>query len=126
MTKPIKALLLALLFVTGSASAEWVQYFFVPQARITIYYDPSTLRKNKNLFTVWEIVDLKDPSASFKSARIKMEYDCVGERFRRLSGTYHSENMGKGLVLGEIKLESWQDAAPTTAPRDMLVSECAK
>ena len=127
MTKPINALLLALLFMSGSAWADWVQV--EETDNIYVYIDPSTIRKDGNLRKVWQIHDLKKRHKDGElSRRFRMEYDCKNERYKFLSISDHSGQMASGTILLQNLVEEtkWTDIPPKSAVETVLKIVCAK
>ena len=89
----------ALLFVSGSAFAEW--RFLVENSAGDVYYiDPATIRKDGNMRTFWSKSEIK----SFRedgsiSAREKLEIDCKKEAVRLLSlATFGKPNLRGALI----------------------------
>jgi len=102
-----KLFLVCLMMLAGSAWAEWVT--IGDYGEVTFYFDPATIRKDRNMRRVWEI------------------QDCKQERFRYLEISSHSEPMAFGRVLeldGED--ENWGEIAPNTAVDRMLQIVCSK
>ena len=119
-----KLLLIGLVFAAATASAEWVQISENDEANI--YIDLSTLRKNGNLRTVWQLHDQKKRGEDgTMSTRISWEYDCQSERVRIISATSHPEAMGKGKKLFTVyKASDWRDIAPNTMGHNGLKAVC--
>jgi hypothetical protein len=127
MTKPTNALFIALLFVSGSASAEWVE---VAESKAGFtYIDPTTIRKDGNLRKVWEIQELKWRHKEGElSRRARLEYDCKNERRRLLSFSTHSVPMASGMSLYQSTAEStqWNDIPPRSGAETVLKIVCAE
>ena len=123
-----KAVLLALMLVTGSAWAEWVNVG--GSNMFNSYIDPATIRKDGNLRKVWSIQDLKQRYKNGEmSRRAKEEYDCQGERSRLLSLSFHSEPMAGGTTLSSNNFENpdhWTQIPPDSAGEIILKIVCAK
>ena len=124
-----KILLTLLLFITGSAWAEWVET--VKTEKETFYMDPSTIRKDGDSRKVWEIVDYQQRNKDGSmSARLRMEYDCKGERHRFLSFSTHPEPMGGGDALLRNSFDAtpdvWKDIPPSTPVVINLKIVCTK
>jgi hypothetical protein len=121
-----KLFLVCLMMLAGSAWAEWVT--IGDYGEVTFYFDPATIRKDRNMRRVWEIQDLNERIKSgAMSLRMRVEYDCKQERFRYLEISSHSEPMAFGRVLeldGED--ENWGEIAPNTAVDRMLQIVCSK
>ena len=121
-----KTLLLALLLLTGSAWAEWVR---VGESKNYYQYiDPATIRKDGNLFRVWEISDLKTRSTDGDlSRRIRYEYDCKQERIKLLSFSTHSGPMANGTtLLSDSSDGEWLHIPPGSIGESVLKIVCAK
>ena len=119
-----KTLLLALLLVTSSAWAGWVQ---VSQNDDSYFYiDPETTRKDGNLVRVWGIRDLKQRSKEGElSIRSRSEYDCKQERRRTLSFSAHSEPMAGGKTLESLtEAGNWNDIPPGSVGSTILKIVC--
>jgi hypothetical protein len=127
MNKLISALLIALLFVSGSASAEWVK---IDEGKeMSSYIDPTTIRKDGNLRKVWQIQDLKQREKGGELSRqARLEYDCKNERFRTLSISTHSEPMANGMSLFQTTAAStpWNDIPPRSVAEAALKIVCAR
>lgn len=121
-----KLFLLCLMMLEGSAWAEWVEYD--GNDEVTFFYDPTTIRKDKNLRQLWILQDWKKHHINGEmSFRIRHEYDCKQERYRFLYGSSHSEPMAGGKVLEtEGESSSWRAIAPRTIDETMLKIVCAK
>jgi hypothetical protein len=103
MPKPIKSILIALLMVTGSAWAEWVEV--LNTAESDFYIDPASIRRDGSLRRAWAIQNLKQPGTGGKlSNRIRCEYDCKKERYRFLLLREHSGPMSGGTTLLQTSL----------------------
>lgn len=127
MTKLTNALLLCLLFISGSASAEWVRVDETDE--LYSYFDPTTIRKDGNLRKVWQIQDLKQRGkAGELSRRYRAEYDCKNDRYRLLSSSFHPQPMASGMSLFQSTEEDtkWTDFPPKTVGETVLKIICAK
>ena len=77
----------------------------------TFYIDKTSIKKNDQFVSVWELVDLKerDEKFGFYSMRWLKEYDCKGEKFREHQFFVHSEPMAQGnVVSGEQSTSEWE------------------
>ena len=126
MKKLINALLIALLFVSGSASARWVEVG--ENKHMSLYIDPTTIRKDGNFRKAWQIQSLKERNKDgVLSRRTRNEYDCKNERTRFLSISTHSEPMANGMILfqGSSDSTEWDDIPPGTLAETVLKIVCA-
>ena len=123
----MKTLLLALLLVTGSAWAEWVQV--AERWDIVLYIDPETIRKDGDLRRVWQIQNLKQRDKNGEmSSRVRVEYDCKQERYKMLSLSTHSGPMAGGTSLYQSSSEDikWRDIPPGNLFEIVLKIVCAQ
>lgn len=123
--KDIKRILsLALmLFVTSSAWADWILMNESDVAKI--YIDPTTVRGEGHLRKVWQLLDFKLDVLGVRSFREKMEYDCEGERFRRLWYSEHSAPMAGGRMLKRGGTDDdWNEIPPKTVAEQMMQIVC--
>ena len=96
-----------LLMAAAPVRAEWVKAdktergFFSAFSEGTVYYiDPSTITRDGNFRTVWEIHDLSDKgSYGERSVLALVEYDCADKRVRTLKATGRSLRMAQGEII---------------------------
>ena len=118
------------LLSSGPAYAEWL-WIDKGKLGMTIYVNPDTIRRKGDLVKMWELFDFKtaqqmadDPHLSFK---MHSEYDCTGERERRLATTFFSGNMGRGnVVYSNSTKDKWGPAPPGSVNHDLWTFACGK
>ena len=116
MKKLVLAALIVTLFST-SARAEWIR--IGENNRSTAYID-TAIRRSGDTATYWVMFDYKAVQESIRSGRryqsekAQREIECRSERDRVLFFTWHSEQMGNGIVVytGNKPLD-WE---PTNSP----------
>ena len=90
-------LITLLLLCNGPAYAEWELASGDDSAKLTVYVDRDTIRRNGNLVKMWQLYDYKAVQTvagdSLLSIQRHNEYDCAGERTRMLAYTWFSSNM---------------------------------
>ncbi len=120
-----KLLLVCLLLVTNSAWAEWV---FVARNDDSVYFDPTTIRKDGNYRKVWEITNLPERGPNGEASfQYRNEYDCKDERSRILSLISYTERMAKGKdIYRDNEMSNWSDIPPRSFSAEMLKIVCAK
>lgn len=96
------AIAVLLLAFSGSAAAEWVQV--TSNEKYTAYVDPSTISRSGSMVKMWSLLDYttaqESPSGKvYLSGKIQDEFDCQGKRFRALSYSLHTGQMGGGDTL---------------------------
>lgn len=78
-------------------------------ARHMVYFDPTTIRRDGGLVTLWQLTDYKVMQGNapfgqfmmsphrFFSTKSHKEFDCVNKRVRLLASSEHSHHMGTGI-----------------------------
>jgi hypothetical protein len=96
-----KTLFLALLFVSGSAFAEW-RLLTEGVSGNRFFIDPATIRKDGNIRSFWMKVEIKTPEADdVRSSRAKFEIDCKQETIRFLNQATFAEPNFMGKMLSD-------------------------
>jgi len=106
----------ALLLTNYSAHAGWValEKRHQPQGKQTVYYDPSSIIREENWVTVWQLADTKwmgePPTPRFLSKKTHKQFDCVRWRVRTLAVVEFSRQMATGKSAGGyIENGGWQN-----------------
>jgi len=132
MHKAILMILLAI--VSSSAMAEWVEVGESEDAEVgvTLYANPTTIRKSGNMVKMWRLTDFKTAEDAagkqYMSTKRHDEYDCKEERLRIISIVTYSKNMGKGKVVltTDIKLYDWFSVTPDSLDEIIWKYACRK
>lgn len=78
-------------------------------ARQMVYFDPTMIRRDGGLATLWQVTDYKSMQGNapfgqfmmnphrFFSTKSHKEFDCVNKRVRLLASSEHSQHMGTGV-----------------------------
>lgn len=126
-----KAILMMLLAVVSSnAMAEWVKVG--GSDTLSIYADPTTIRKKSNIVKMWNMFDLKAEQTvtggkPFLSVKGQEEYDCKEEQVRILYESNHSRNMGSGeQVFSTANLGKWLPVPPDSGTKVLWNYACGK
>lgn len=125
-----KAILMVFLaVVSSSAAAKLVE--IGSDETITIYADPTTIRKVGNKVIMWEVGDFKTANKSggksFVSMKKQQEYDCKEKQIRTLHIILYSDNMGKGEVVHTVnKPRDWEPVAPNSYGEFLWRTACGK
>jgi surface-adhesin protein E len=123
-------LITLLVLSSGPAYAEWVEIAATDYG-ITVYVDPDTIRHEGNLVKMWELFDHKTTQTIgvglFMSLKDQREYDCTKERFRVVTFTQFSGNMGSGkLGYSNSDETKWIPVAPQSLIHTLWKFACSK
>ena len=78
-------------------------------AHDTVYFDPTTIRRDGARVTLWQLTDYKWMQGNapfgrfmmgphrFLSTKTHKEFDCINKRVRLLASSEHSQHMGTGV-----------------------------
>jgi len=129
MNKLILAMLLAV--VSSSAVAEWVGAGSSSDETVTAYADPATIRKAGNMVTMWVLFDYKTAQAGdgkeYLSAKMQSEYDCKEEQWRMPHASFHSGNMGEGVIVENASYPGkWSPVPPGSTTETLWKIACGK
>lgn len=96
-------LLTFLAFTTVPAYGEWVQVIQDVETGQTVYYDPSTIQRDREIAKMWALYDSKtvQPAVgkAYLSRKVQTEYNCAHDMKRMVSVIEYSGNMGSGEVV---------------------------
>jgi hypothetical protein len=129
MRKAIVMMLLAV--VSSSAAAEWVSLGTTDNGT-TVYVDPATIRRSGGMVEILSLFDLKTAELTpqgwrYTSQKSQQEYDCKEKRWRVLSFSQHSGNMGGGIsVYVDSNPGNWLPVAPGSEGRLLWERTCGK
>jgi len=106
-----------LILVSCNAEASWVK---VGENDRAIAYANNSSEKMGDSIIVWVLYDYKEPQVSprsgkqYMSEKAQYEIVCNAKKYRNIFFTWHSKNMGTGLVVYTgRKVRPWE---PTSAP----------
>ena len=120
--------LITLLFLSSApAYAEWVAVekdYLLPGLQ-TVYVDPGTIRRERNLVTLWQLIGFKGMQGNagmgplgfgphrFLSTKIHKQFDCVEKLLRLLAFTQFSRRIGTGIAAnGYVDNGTWIPVEP--------------
>ncbi len=123
----MKRLLILLMLVSQPAWAGWERLGETDS--FTYYVDPTTLRKTPNGRRVWTMQSFgspqRDEGGIYQSGKLLVEFDCAGERTRRLEVIFYSGPMGEGLVgIQSSSASQWRFASPGSVGDIELKAVC--
>ncbi len=101
---------------TVPAYAEWVAVerdYLLPGLQ-TVYIDPDSIRRERNVVTMWQLIDFKSMQGNprgpsrFLSTKTQKQFDCVDKRLRLLAFTEFSRGMGTSIPRnGYVNKDNW-------------------
>jgi len=125
-------LVILLAVMSSSAMAEWVEFAEDDEETLTVYANPTTIRKSGNMVKMWRLTDFKTAQGNtgkhYMSSKRQDEYDCKEERLRIIALVVYSKNMGKGKVVGSTdnKLYDWFPVTPDSLDETIWEFACGK
>ena len=123
-------LMILLVLSSGPTYAEW-KSVNANNSGETIYIDPDTVRRMGDMVEMWTLYDFKTVqsvwSISFMSRESRREFDCIGQRTRRIALTYFSGNMGSGTVVySDADEQKWEPVQPHSVAEILWKVACSK
>ena len=119
MRRLIPALAISLAFAAGCArTPAWKLLGATPDESIVFYYDPSTLQRERDIASIWELADYPSghtakSGVSFRSKKEQTRYDCKAAAFSLGTAVYFDGNMGSGNVISsDTTSTEWIPAPP--------------
>ncbi len=128
-----RLLLIALLVLSrGPVYAEWVAIEKNHQLSElqTVYVDPTTIRREGNLVTMWQLTDFMWTQGGligrrFLSTKTHKQFDCAEKRVRLLGFTEFSRRMGTGiLAAGYVDEGTWLPVEPESMNQTLWEVAC--
>ena len=125
----MKRLLILLMLVSQPVWAEWVELGSTRGGTVSVYWDPSTVRKTVNGRRAWAMISFEQPQAqsygTYQSSKSVDEFDCEGERYRNLQSSAFSGPMGTGnVVISSNSPSQWEFVIPRSVAENQLKAVC--
>ena len=121
-------LMMLLAAVSSSAMAEWVKVS--EDKLVTVYADPTTIRKIGDKVKMWALWDYstaqEGDSKPYMSVRIQNEYNCKEETDRQIYATTFSGNMLEGNTIAMQGGRNWEPIALRTFGETLWKFACGK
>ena len=116
------------------ASAEWgaVEADSFMPGQQTVYTDRSTLQREGNLVTMWQLIDFKwmqggQSPTRFLSTETAKQFDCALPRLRLLAFSEFSCRMGTGIRNdGFVDTDNWLSITPGSMNQGLWEGACLK
>ena len=131
----MKRLFLAtcVLLSNGPACGEWVTVDTIPISRSTVYFDPSTIYREKDVVSMWALFDyegerrVEGTTSLVSSSKNHYEYECAEKRQRLLEHLSLSDRMGTGKIVDTMsKTQPWQPVPPEGPEHSLWTAACTK
>jgi len=132
----MKKLLLTLLLALAStgALADWTSIGESRDYPIMYYLDFSTIHKQGQNVTVWELMDFETPQGlkgsaeKYLSSTLQIEFDCDKRQSRILSLNMFAGNMGseKNIYSAGFPSATWELVPPDSVTKELWNSACIK
>jgi len=125
----------------GPVYAEWVavEKDYLSPGLQTVYIDPDTILREKNLVTLWQLTDYKWMQGNvgfgrfgfgphrFFSTMTQKQFNCENKRLRLLAFTEFSHHMGTGRPAdGYIDTDNWLPIEPASINQALWEVACGK
>jgi hypothetical protein len=127
-----KILVLLLLTVSTTVSAEWTRVSGSPDGDMTVYVDYGTIKKKGNKVKMWNMYDFKTVQISVNknllSSVNRVEYDCEEETGRTLDFYWYSRNMRNGEIVFSLtnQKDEPESILPGSINEGLLKIACGK
>jgi len=112
----LAALVLAVALTSACGpQSRWTLLGVSPDESIAYYYDPSSIRKERGIASIWELADYPEghTSRSGVSKKEQTRYNCEAATFSLGTALYFDGNMGSGhLISLDNTSTAWIHAPP--------------
>lgn len=121
--------------LTGGSSREaekWVKVGGAENKNVVSYADPDSMLKDGDSTKMWSLLDFRavqtsPTSKSFMSMKLHYEYDCKEGKSRKLSHSFHAENMGGGeTVYSDSEADKWKPVEPGSIRETLWKFACGR
>jgi len=126
-----KILLMGLMFLSFSSSAEWIAVN-TDSGKDNYFYDPISIGIYGSTRKVWLLINLAKPidSADGKALSLNVYYkfDCENSRYANITTFIFNDKGGMGKVLERLSDadEKWKDIAPQDALEKTRQAVCKR
>lgn len=128
-------LIFLLVVVHTSVMAEWIYITetddeVADEDAYVVYADPDTIQRTLNIVKMWGIFDYRIVAKNgAKSEKRKVEYNCKQRKARMLSVSFHSKQMGRGVILATLNKKElnhhWEEVSPGSIVEASLKFACS-
>ena len=111
---------------------DWVDLGTGHRGKITFYIDQITIRKSESGRQAWTMYSFEQPPTGFflmlvfQSVKQLDEFDCAGERWKRLQSLGYSGPLGTGQVVwSNDDADPWTVVSPWSQRESLLRAACS-
>ena len=126
-----KFLLIGLIFISFSSSAEWISVN-TDTDKDNYFYDPLSIGIYGSSRKVWLLINLAKPVSSAEgqalSLNVYYKFDCENSRYANITTFLFNEKGGMGKVLERVSDadENWKDIAQQEALEKTRQAVCKR
>ena len=126
-----KILLMGLMFLSFSSSAEWIAVN-TDSGKDNYFYDPISIGIYGSTRKAWLLINLAKPMYSADgqalSLNVYYKFDCENSRYANITSFFFIDKGGMGKVLERLSDadEKWKDTAPQEALEKTRQAVCKR
>jgi hypothetical protein len=126
-----KILLISLMFMSFSSSAEWISVS-AASGKDNYFYDPLSIGIYGSTRKAWLLINLEKPVSTSEGQAISLnvyyKFDCENPRYSNITSFFFNEKGGLGKVLERVSDadEKWKDTAPQDALEKTRQAVCKR
>jgi len=126
-----KILLMGLMFLSFSSSAEWIAVN-TDSGKDNYFYDPISIGIYGSTRKAWLLINLAKPMYSADgqalSLNVYYKFDCENSRYANITTFFFNDKGGMGKVLERLSDadEKWKDIAPQEALEKTRQAVCKR
>jgi hypothetical protein len=126
-----KILLMGLMFLSFSSSAEWIAVN-TDSGKDNYFYDPISIGIYGSTRKAWLLINLAKPMYSADgqalSLNVYYKFDCENSRYANITSFFFNDKGGMGKVLERLSDadEKWKDIAPQEALEKTRQAVCKR
>ena len=126
-----KFLLIGLIFISFSSSAEWISVN-TDTDKDNYFYDPLSIGIYGSSRKVWLLINLAKPVSSAEgqalSLNVYYKFDCENSRYANITTFFFNEKGGMGKILERVSDsdEKWKDIAQQEVLEKTRLAVCKR